>query len=185
MDPQRRPALIGQAPSRSTVGEPPFSGASGRRLESILGPDFRELLDLRNLLDRWPGYTSGNGGKKPDGRRRHGGDHFPWAEARAAAHLVWGQLSSFQPVLFAGRQVAKAFGVYDWPHLELRWHNGRVCAIIPHPSPVSHWWNQPMNTRKAAEFLRMVAHQLEVVPGREWRLNDRKRGQGARGATGS
>jgi hypothetical protein len=34
----------------------------------------------------------------------------------------------------------------------LRWHGG--VAILPHPSGVNHWYNDPRNVARARRFLR-------------------------------
>lgn len=92
--------------------------------------------ELVNLLRRWPGDQ----GK---------GDAFPIARARRAA----GKFKPAGVVLLAGKRVAEAFGerraYFEW--FDLR---GARAAVIPHPSGISHWWNEPANVARAAAFMR-------------------------------
>lgn len=139
----RRVTIVGQAPGRHG-NRRPFDGASGRRLARLAGLGSYEQLAarcrLQNVLGRWPGKQ---------GR----GDAFPLALARSGARAS--RFRGRGPVLLAGRRVAAAFGVrtgyFEWGELR-----GRPCAVIPHPSGISHWWNDPRNARRAAAFLREV-----------------------------
>jgi chorismate mutase len=138
---RRMVTLIGQAPSRSAGSRRAFDGRSGRRLALFLGVDpsmLPRLARLRNLLPAWPGPASGAKG-----------DAFPSAAARSAA----GSMRLRGTVLLAGRGVARAIGVrapfFEW--VELR---GCRAAVIPHPSGVSRWWNDPRNAARARRFLR-------------------------------
>lgn len=117
----------------------PLEGPCGDRLARLAGmPGHRELrrrARLVNLLPAWPGKS----GK---------GDAFPLREARDRAR----RLRTRGTVLLAGRVVAAAFGLADAEYFEPR---GRF-HVIPHPSGVSHWWNDPANVRRARRFLRAV-----------------------------
>jgi hypothetical protein len=95
-----------------------------------------------NLIKRWPGPSAS----------RNKGDAFPLERAaRAAARLELGD----GPVILLGKGVAGAFGAradfFEW--FELR---GRRAVVIPHPSGVSRWWNEPANRRRASRFIRSV-----------------------------
>lgn len=136
-----RPLLVGQAPSRDTDGGLPFSGRSGRRLAALAGfphADLGARFELANVLDRWPGKAAR-------------GDRFPAREARAAAARL--PLAG-RRVVFVGAGVAAAFGAR--PPAPLAWfdHAGARCALLPHPSGVNRWWNDPAHAAAAAAFLR-------------------------------
>lgn len=89
-----------------------------------------------NLLAEFPGKS----GK---------GDAFPiaLARARAARMRLGGE------VVLLGRHVARAFGAQGAPFLEWFDLRGAWAAVVPHPSGVNHWWNDPANTNRAAVFL--------------------------------
>jgi hypothetical protein len=36
--------------------------------------------------------------------------------------------------------------------------DGFDVAVIPHPSGVNHWWNDPANRRRFAEFAKRTLH---------------------------
>lgn len=124
-----------------------LTGAVGRRLATLGGLTVLQYLrrtERRNLLDRWPGYQ------------------FPAREAREAALRMQPELDG-RRVIFMGKQVAQAFwcGRYEL----LQWWPGRRVtaggeertwefAIVPHPSRLNRWWNEPRHGRKAADFLR-------------------------------
>jgi len=111
--------------------------------------ELAEVFDLRNLL----GETQA---KKPSSK----GDLFD----RAAARESWIELGSELPpntlLLCAGRAVAKIVGVGHQAWFEsgiMHNHRGRFeVVVIPHPSGISHWWNDPEHVSEARDFLRSV-----------------------------
>jgi uracil-DNA glycosylase len=145
-----RVMLLGQAPGPNTDPRRPLSGASGARLARLLGvDDLTAVFALGNLLGRFPGASPGQRG-----------DAFPLARARRAA-------GRFRPagdvglVVFVGKNVARAFGRLDLDYFARDEHSfgRRVLEVttIPHPSGISHWWNEPANVRRARRFLRALA----------------------------
>jgi hypothetical protein len=139
-----RIAIVGQAPGRTNGSRLAFDGPSGERLARLAGfaraVDLRRAARLTNLLVRWPGRGNGKG------------DAFPIAEAREAA---WGvRLAGI--VLLAGRGVARAFGLGGARYFEWAAIGAARVAVVPHPSGISHWWNDPRNRRRAGAFLRGV-----------------------------
>lgn len=141
-----RPLLVGEAPGRQTVGARPFTGRTGRRLERLAGVDrLYDHFDVVNLLDRWPG---------PAGV----GSAWPMLEARVRAEVVKQQARvARRPrnVVLVGRRVAAAFGLRELDFLTWGFLGPRArVAVLPHPSGVSHWWNDPENVEAAAAFLR-------------------------------
>ncbi len=139
----RRVLVVGQAPSAETVGLPPLSGRSGGRMAALLGGDFRERMRVVNLLGFWPGRRGGKG------------DRFPHYEAAFRARLL--RPGAHRAVLLLGRGVARCFGAAGWPFLEWRRLGSAPAAVVPHPSGVSHWWNDPGNRAAARAFLGRVA----------------------------
>ena len=132
--------LVGQAPSKLTEGLGAFRGRSGRFLAGMLGTTLEGFLasvEAVNLLDRWPGKA----GK---------GDRFPAKLAGKKARLlpVVGRT-----VVLAGLNVAKAFGHVGRRFLEVWRSGGATFALVPHPSGVNRWWNDPANKEAAAELL--------------------------------
>jgi hypothetical protein len=133
--------LVGEAPGRR-----PGRTLSGldRRLRSLA------WAPRVNLLDRHPG-SAGKGAR------------FPIGPARSSARRLLEAVPEASFVL-VGARVASAFGIprfeYDWlEFFELR---GRSFAVVPHPSGIVRWWNDPGNRRAAELFADEVA-RLEVV----------------------
>jgi uracil-DNA glycosylase len=138
----------------------PLSGRCGDRLAELAGlepADFRDLFELTNLLDRFPGKA----GK---------GDDFPIEEARIAAlrMLVPGRLGG-RPCVLLGMNVERAFGLSaDLPVLVWRPRLAFRIATCPHPSGINLFWNDPSNVRRARRFWRRLAIDAlasEVSPG--------------------
>lgn len=148
-----RPIILGQAPARSGDGRP-FSGPSGRRLCSLAGlanyEELRETFNLKNLVST----------EQPK-RSRGKGDHFPLEVARANAQQLKQDLPAGSLVICAGRQVARLMDVSPDARLcyidvwRFGGQNGGI-AVIPHPSGISHYWNDAERVRKVQDFLRWV-----------------------------
>ncbi len=134
--------LLGEAPSRSSDPLRPFSGRSGARLAALAGFPLADRFELRNLLDAWPG--AGGKGSRWDARSAH---------VRAAETPLDGRR-----VIFVGRRVATAYGHGNDPWMT--WHDdgrGFVCAVIPHPSGIVRFWNDPASAAAVGAFLRASA----------------------------
>lgn len=149
--------FIGQAPSRESDGQPPFTGKCGKFLaEELLGVTQEQMLldhDFINVLERWPG-------KSP-----LGGDLFPMKDAMAAARGLLDKLVG-RTVILLGNGVARAFGVRQFKYFniyEMRHpENPNVvianfCAIVPHPSGKNRIFNVRANRDAASKFLRTLA----------------------------
>jgi uracil-DNA glycosylase len=137
--------LVGEAPSRRSDPEAPFSGSSGARLAALLGRPLDEVFDLRNLLDSWPG---------PAGKA----SAFDSRAARASAYEIRRQalLARKRPrLVLVGRRVARAFDVRG-DYLVWQRHHGLRVAILPHPSGIVRWWNDPANVERARRFIRSL-----------------------------
>ncbi len=166
----RRPLLLGEAPSRSTEGAPPFSGRSGERLRELAGVDrLDEAFSVANLLDRWPGR---------DGK----GSAFPLDEARRAADRIEEQFVG-RVVVLVGKRVCRAVFGGEHPYLEPvqaevlgRGRRGGPFAayVLPHPSGINRWWNVDTNRARARRILRWLAVVGREIGGRSERHERRE-----------
>ena len=140
--------LVGQAPSAS--GADRFEGRSGARLATLAElsrADFLATFERVNLLP----FAGKDGGK---------GDAFDASAARLAAGRLAPSLAGRRVVL-VGLAVAKAFGLDEPPLLSWTVHRGMNVAVVPHPSGVNRWWNEPTNVAMAKAFLRELAAQAQ------------------------
>lgn len=139
-----RTILLGEAPGRGHDDQPAFSSRSGQFLSDLIGQDVREALDCQNLLQKWPGRSAGKGAL------------FPQDLARISARRFLEEVPQDARVIFAGQRVVKAFGFRKLPPLEWvhRYVGARFwCALLPHPSGVNRWWNDPEHLIDARLFL--------------------------------
>lgn len=153
--------IVGQAPARSGDGTP-FSGRSGQRFCQLLEvPDLehvRRWFDLDNLLtEKLP--------KRPTGR----GDVFHVKRAHQRAEEIIASSPASRTIVACGRQVWSAFGCdlsADWfgrcvkvnrrgEWVELR--------LFPHPSGISHFWNEPQNVQRARDALKAIAFSALII----------------------
>jgi hypothetical protein len=81
------------------------------------------------------------------------GDAFPMWKARIAARRT--KLRG--RTVLVGRSVASAFGLRRIPFLVWFRLGAATVSVIPHPSGVCRWWNDPRNVSRAEEFLRPLA----------------------------
>lgn len=104
---------------------------SSARLRAYGLPD--GSFDAVNLLGRWPGSA----GK---------GSRFPRCDHTLAS------IAGGRRALLLGRRVAASVGCGRVPYL--RWVDvgGVEAAVVPHPSGVNRWWNDPANREAARLF---------------------------------
>lgn len=150
--------FIGQAPSKETEGKPPFVGRAGALLASLMDTTQEKMLeenDFINVLNFWPG-------------KGIGGDKFPMDQATEAAKKIVPQLRG-RIVILLGSNVARAFGVKSFKYAE--YYEIRnpdrpseilvpTIAVIPHPSGVNRYYNNPNNRFFIAGFLKGAAIML-------------------------
>lgn len=145
---KRSPILfVGQAPGHGGDGRPPFLGRVGRRLSSLARlpeSDFRRRARFANVLSLWPGKS----GK---------GDAFPAGLAREAAARF--RFRDGERVVLAGMAVARAFRLNPRPLLTWRPFGPATVAVLPHPSGVNRWWNDPRNVAAAGRFVRRALRE--------------------------
>lgn len=109
------------------------------RLAGLAG--YEELASRARLVNLLPAFPGKNGK----------GDAFPVGTARLVAERM--RLRGL--VLLAGRNVGEAFGLAA-DYFEWRRRGATRYVVIPHPSGVSRWWNDPRNVIRASAFLRGV-----------------------------
>ena len=148
--------IIGQAPAKDTVGQPTFSGKSGPKFAELLGVEHSRLwdvFDVVNLIDYYPG--------PPDDKTKRG-DAFPMKEARLIANGMVKAMSR-RTVVFVGKNVARAFRVASLEYFE--WFVTSLApddqgfykfCVVPHPSGISHFWNDPERVERARLFMRSI-----------------------------
>lgn len=155
-----KPLIIGEAPSKNEDVPQPIAGRVGRRLAECAGLTMEEFLahfDRVNLLKD----------------RQDTDDHgftFDHARASLEAYKLREKFTRDQIVLLLGWRVARAFSVPK------RWHgrNGLAVSleyfvqynigdtearIVPHPSGVNRWWNDPANYKQACEFMQNIVRR--------------------------
>lgn len=146
---KRRPLLLGEAPSAKSDPARPFSGRSGDRLRRLTDLD---KFDLANLFEQHPGRSAKGKGSRWDA---------PAARLRAkeATPGLKGRR-----VVFVGRRVSTAFG-YPWlPWATWTWDDrGFWAAVIPHPSGIVRFWNDPANVEQVALFLCAIYHPRDAA----------------------
>ena len=142
---QAKILLIGQAPSRTGDPNTPLLGRLGNKITSICGlteSEYRRQFDRRNVLPKWPG-------------RNGKGDAFPLNEARKRARRMLPDITS-RRVIFIGKNSARAFG-FKANFLTWQTFANNRAAILPHPSGINRWWNDPKNRRRAGRFMKSAA----------------------------
>lgn len=159
--PARRVLLVGESPARNgeagdafverlwraVTNRPPIGCARTPR-DDRLRRGLAKQVRARNLLDYWPGR---------DRWKSERGTRFPAAEAREAAARLMKRPGPCDVLLLAGRRVALAFGADPVYFREVRPPAiGRQTFVVPHPSGLNRWWNDPLNRDRARAFLEHV-----------------------------
>lgn len=151
-------ALIGQAPGPKGDPTTPLMGRIGRRLAFMMGvgfPDeYVELFARTNLLDEYPGARDGKG------------DLFSIDDASDPAEKIIDLLeaSGGGELVLLGKNVASAFGLKHAEWLKQYDIGGSIRAsLVPHPSGLNHWYNDPKNQRAAKSHLRAVARRARMA----------------------
>lgn len=133
--------FVGQGPSQDGDPYKPLEGAIAERIGSLLKiSDFVEGYARINLNSEWIGKLGGDGK----------GDVFDGAEGRASAKVLL--RGSWTRYVLLGKKVADAFDVKGEP-LQTVKHGVKAFFLLPHPSGINRWWNEPDNVAAASEKL--------------------------------
>lgn len=166
--------LIGEAPSRTSDPSLPFHGDPVGCFARYVGRHVFEDVQMEavNLLNRWPGYDEG------------GGSRFPEEEARQKVKHLTLDGSKFSFFLLAGTRVARAFDVqtaYFKPvsikfECAIQSDSGgtvnfypseRFATVVPHPSGINRYWNEPENLCEALRFFARLQSVCRRISMRE------------------
>lgn len=105
---------------------------------------------------------------------------LPDARLARAARRLRPDLAGYDLILLAGRRVARAFGLPDsWPFLRWYWIGSEKgykheagAAIVPHPSSLNRWWNDPRHRQDARRFLDLHLRRQDFLTT-VWKEADR------------
>ena len=180
--------VVGQAPASESVAsanasvsaeaeaevgvdvEAPFGGLAERRLARLAGVasphDLWSVCDRVNLVPFFPGhrprlerFTRGGGYDK----HQSAGHAFPLASARFFAREL-DLVRRYHRVVLLGLGVARALGVKRPVLLQVVALSPTCTALVfPHPSGVSHFWNDPARVDAARDALRAFLRDEVVV----------------------
>lgn len=137
--------IIGEAPNARGRGEP-IAGRCGQRLADLCGCSLDEFLaafDRENVLKRYPG-SAGKGAA------------FDLAPATRRATALKDRFRRKRTVLLLGYRAAKAFGIRSRYFEPVKVSRATV-VVVPHPSGINRWYNEPKNRRRMGRFLRRLA----------------------------
>ncbi len=158
--------VVGEAPGSG--GLPPGGPLACEAYEAKM-PGLLQLERV-NLLQHYPGRETWKRQASHNGR----GSAFPMAEARSAAEALWASRPLSTAFVVVSVRASKAFGLgrsipaaesrrlsgsWELGHPYCEWfeHLGRRFAVVPHPSGVVRWWNEPGNRDAAASLFRGIA----------------------------
>lgn len=164
-----KPVLIGQAPAKTgDPNRPLLDVRTADKLMDLTGTtpqEYLELFDRYNLLSKYPG-------------KKGRGDLWLASEAKYAAGALLPLLHERQVVML-GRNVANAFGIQNgYPYLV--WNKmdfygipryitsapplelgpdlyTMTVMVLPHPSGVNRWYNDPVNEAAARTAMHKLA----------------------------
>lgn len=143
-----RPLIIGEAPARTGDPRKPLLGRCGNRLARLSGLDLQDYarrFARANVLEQWPGKLDK-------------GDAFDLPAARARAAILRRRFRGGRLVVLLGHRTALAFGLRS-AYLQRHRVSCANVVVLPHPSGINRWWNEPENVRRASSFLRRAARQ--------------------------
>jgi len=147
-----KPLFIGEAPSKNEPLPRPLEGRVGRRLSEYAGIAFEEFVDKTERINLLA--------VRQDTREK--GFEFDMEAARMRARDLLPHLYAYTTVVLLGKRVRDAFGVVkDWfePHYlgnDMGLYEGTTMYVVPHPSGINRWHNDPANRSKMQEFMRKV-----------------------------
>jgi hypothetical protein len=142
-----KPLIVGEAPSKNEIVPTPIEGRVGRRLARCAGLSFDEFIDRfdrMNLLS-----------VRQDTQEK--GFVFDSRAAGIVARELRERLEPGRTVLLLGHRVADAFGIKGEYFATFAPPGEAVYYVLPHPSGVNHWWNDPANVEKMNAFMHEIA----------------------------
>lgn len=150
----KRAFLVGQAPSASSDPARAFSGHSGLKIAEMAGIDverddwYDELRKTFEPINLMPSYLG----------RKARGDVFTMSLGRQFALALKTEFAGSRFIL-VGSKVARCFNA---PVYRCAWreHAGSWYALLPHPSGLNLWYNEPANVESARAFLRSEVERV-------------------------
>lgn len=147
-----KPLIIGEAPSKNQDPPHPIEGRIGQRLADLSGltlPEFLAHFDRTNLIHVRQDTAA------------HG-FQFDMPLARRRAEVLAQSFRPNQIVLLLGQRVAMAFGFSNRTQPFVQHHiHGAEVRIVPHPSGINRWWNEPKNEDAAKVFMRTIVERTK------------------------
>ncbi len=188
-----RVIMVGQAPSRFGSHDPRLA-LTGRPMDVLLEAaglsrmEYFWAFERHNLAPEWKGYR---------GEDSSTGSRFDPSACKASALVLaeradqrrlicWGRevLSAFQGPVAARRadlltwEKASHSVSGRWDGVPVRaWRSEYLVAVIPHPSGLNRWWNDPENRAAAGRFVRQTIQ--EVLTKKTEHTHDRARTRSA------
>lgn len=157
--------IVGIAPSLKHNN---LEGYCARRLARLANVDTDQLWELfhrTNLIKRFPGRKVVKTGNEVYRKHMSHGDIVNTIQLRSEARKM--NLRKYKLVVLLGAATAKAFG---YPPSLLKTYargTGTTLVVMPHPSGVSHFWNNKCRTQKASQFLRTAMIAAGICAPRE------------------
>lgn len=143
-----KPLIIGEAPNRTGPRKNPIAGRCGMKLATFAGLTLDEYLvafDRENVLARYPG-SAGKGAA------------FSRSSARRRALKLQRKFESKRTVVLLGYRTAAAFKVRAKYFQPVLVGKARV-IVVPHPSGINRWYNEPRNVSKMKRYMRRLAKE--------------------------
>lgn len=135
-----KPLIIGEAPFAR-----PIEGVIGQRLATLSGlmlPEFLIHFDRVNLL-----------------HVRQDTAVFDQPEAVRSADRLAKTFLPGQIVLLLGRRTAGAFRLPDVDYFVQLRINETEIRVVPHPSSINRWWNDPIHVAQAERFMQTIVQR--------------------------
>ncbi len=152
-----KPLLIGEAPSKNQTDPHPLEGRIGRKLAECAGLSYDAYLDMFDRVNLLA--------VRQDTKEK--GFEFDMKAARESALLMrQSGIMRDRSVVLLGNRVAEAFGVrsirffHGHPHGQ-----GGMLWVMPHPSGINRWWNDPDHHEAACSFMRGMVERHKAVIG--------------------
>lgn len=177
-----RVIMVGQAPSARGSADPRLA-LTGRPMQFLFthcGLDLMRYIrafERHNVATTWHGYRKGTDPKT--GSRftwRQYTDRIEWLKERAHGRriLCWGR--EVAGALFGGT-AANRMALLAWESFTYDVsgyqagepvrpvHSEFQAAILPHPSGLNRWWNDPDNRDAARAFMQHTVDEVHVAYG--------------------